>query len=148
MILTLPCPVSYTFLTQELYELCELIDSVFSIQPEDKKLAIIVDIPDHIVKDNDDWKARRMIASEWVSELEKSKSTLHLEAVDLFVYPNVHSNNADLPDTAYRITSPLHEIDCEKLEKEGSPHTFNTILKEHQILLAPTEFSTTAPLKP
>lgn len=124
-----------------------LIRSVFSLRPEDKKLAIIVDVPDEEVPDNDDWKKRRELAADWHQKLVKVKSELGLEQADLIYYPNVHSNNADLPQTAYFYQENPVEIDASTLSTKGESFDFEPKLAQYQIMLAPTEFSATAPLK-
>ena len=128
-------------------DLINLIRSVFSLGPEDKNLAIIVDVPDEKVRDNNDWKKRRELAADWHQKLTKVKSDLGLQQVDLIYYPNVHSNNADLPTTAYFYKGNPIEIDASTLSSKGEAFDFEQKLAHYQILLAPTEFSTTAPLK-
>ena len=128
-------------------DLKNLIQSVFSLRPEDKNLAIIVDVPDDVVVDNADWRKRRELAFDWHQKLYSIKNELALERVDLIYYPNVHSNNADLPKTAYFYSGSPAELNASTLSKFGEPFEFEQKLARYQILLAPTEFSTTAPLK-
>lgn len=124
-----------------------LIRSVFSLRPEDKKLAIIVDVPDEKIPDNDDWKNRRELAADWHQKLTTVKSELGLEHTDLIYYTNVHSNNADLPKTAFFYQGNPIETDASTLSAKGEAFDFEPKLAQYQIMLAPTEFSTTAPLK-
>ena len=77
-------------------ELTNLVKRVFEPRPEDKALAVIVDLPDDEVPDTERWRERRALAAGWVKELMGARSEHGLE-VSLFLYPNVHSNNADLP---------------------------------------------------
>ena len=128
-------------------ELNALIRSVFSIGPRDKRLAILVDVPDATIPDNESWRERRIIAAGWKNELDKTKASLNLESVDLVVYPNVHSNNADLPETVYTIGTISESVHADDIAAMCIPHSFEGFLSTHQIILAPTEFSTTAPLK-
>lgn len=128
-------------------ELTALIQNVFSIAPNDKRLAVLVDVPDKAAPDHSAWRTRRAMAAEWVRELNKTKSSLGLQSMDLIVYPNVHSNNADLPETAYTTEIPPEILNAEILQRQGKAHSFTQVLSEHQIILAPTEFSATAPLK-
>ena len=128
-------------------ELSELINSVFSPGQEDKQCAILVDIPDSENQDNQTWKERRRIACEWALELNQNLSSLPLESVNLIAFPNVHSNNADLPEIAYVIKDSPENLLSDQLTKYGKPLAFEKILSENRIILAPTEFSTTAPLK-
>jgi len=124
-----------------------LIQSVFSLRSEDKKLAIIVDVPDEMVSDNEDWKIRRELAADWYQKLVKAKNELGLESADLVYYPNVHSNNADLPKTAYIFQGDPIELDASTLSSKGEVFDLEPKLAEYQIMLALTEFSATAPLK-
>ncbi len=128
-------------------ELTNLIRSVFSLRPEDKNLAILVDVPDQIIPDNPDWQQRRKLASDWHRKLNQAKAELGLDRVDLILYPNVHSNNADLPATAFFYDGDVSSIDASTLSDLGRAFRFEFQLSQYQILLAPTEFSTTAPLK-
>ena len=126
-------------------ELTNLVKRVFEPRPEDKALAMIVDMPDDEVQDNEDWRQRRALAAGWVKELTSARADHGLE-VSLFLYPNVHSNNADLPSSAWRWTDdtvPDHIADMAGQLEEP----MDQVLSRHQLVIAPTEFSTTAPLK-
>ena len=81
-------------------ELVSLVSRVFQPREEDLALAILVDLPDDEVEDNPQWKERRALAAGWVRELAASRADHSLD-VSLFLYPNVHSNNADLPAMAW-----------------------------------------------
>ncbi len=128
-------------------ELKNLIRSVFSLRSEDKNLAILVDVPDQTVLDNPDWCRRRELAADWHQKLARSRGELGLDRVDLIFYPNVHSNNADLPATAFFYDGDVSTVDASTLSQYGRALDFDVQLRQYQILLAPTEFSTTAPLK-
>ena len=126
-------------------ELTSLVSRVFQPRGEDRWLAVIVDLPDDEVGDNPRWKERRALAAGWVRELASSRTEHGLE-VSLFLYPNVHSNNADLPASAWRWTDdtvPDHIEDMTGHLEEP----MEQVLSNHQMVIAPTEFSTTAPLK-
>jgi len=126
-------------------ELTNLVMRVFEPQDEDRSLAMIVDLPDDEVPDNPRWRSRRALAAGWVRELAAAKADHGLD-VALFLYRNVHSNNADLPATAWRWpgdTIPDH-IDILTGHVE---EPMDTVLGNHRLVIAPTEFSTTAPLK-
>jgi hypothetical protein len=126
-------------------ELVSLVSRVFQPREEDRALAVIVDLPDDEVGDNPQWKERRALAAGWVRELTASRADHGLD-VSLFLYPNVHSNNADLPASAWRWmddTVPDHVKNMGgQLEVP-----METVLSQHSLVIAPTEFSTTAPLK-
>jgi hypothetical protein len=126
-------------------ELTNLVQRVFEPTAEDKALAVIVDLPDDEVPDNDDWRQRRALAAGWVQELAGARSEHGLD-VSLFLYPNVHSNNADLPAIAWRWPEdpvPDHVEDMIGMIEEP----MDQVLANHSMVIAPTEFSTTAPLK-
>lgn len=126
-------------------ELLELIRRVFRPRPADRALAVLVDLPDAESVDHAAWADRRRIAVEWWQKLRQSRSELGLEQVSLALYPNVHRPNADLPPEVW-----LHEADelpASVAELQGPGVRFDEILAQHQILIAPTEFSATAPLK-
>jgi len=126
-------------------ELTNLVKRVFEPREEDRALAVIVDLPDDEVPDNPRWSNRRALAAGWARELGGARADHGLD-VALFLYRNVHSNNADLPATAWRWpgdTIPDHiDMLAGHLEEP-----MDTLLGNHQLVIAPTEFSTTAPLK-
>jgi hypothetical protein len=129
-------------------ELSSLIQSVFPLQRGDRKLAILVDIPQNSRKDNDNWKIRRNIAQEWFKALKRKPTALGLEKIALIAYPDVGSNNADLPREAYLIFDKLPSLAYYLEDQDlGEEVLFTTVFKEFQLFLAPTEYSTTAPLK-
>ena len=78
--------------------------------------------PDEKVPDYPDWAARRETVAGWSRELSARRGDLGLSEVRLVYYPNVGRNNADLPG--------------------GLEQIFDS----YRILIAPTEFSATAPL--
>ncbi len=81
-------------------ELAAMIKRVFEPTDEDTALAVLVDLPDDALPDNDDWAQRRAIAADWVRELAAARDDHGLD-IDLVVYRNVRANNADLPATAW-----------------------------------------------
>ena len=126
-------------------ELTNLVKRVFEPRAEDRALAVIVDLPDDEVPDTERWRERRALAAGWVRELQGARSDHGLE-VALFLYRNVHSNNADLPADAWRWsgdTIPDH-VDAMSGQLE---EPMEAVLSNHQLVIAPTQFSTTAPLK-
>jgi hypothetical protein len=128
-------------------DLKQLVSSAFPKRDEDKGLAIIVDVPDDRVPDNEKWKTRRKMASAWGASLQSVLGDLGMDRVSVVYYPNVHSNNAELPENGYLWDGDPGSLDAGTLTKEGTAVPFDQVFKEHQIILAPTEFSTTAPLK-
>ncbi|MGB8952558.1 MAG: hypothetical protein WCC06_07815 [Candidatus Aminicenantales bacterium] len=127
-------------------DLVSLIQSVFPRHPDDKFLGILVDIPQHSHQDGRQWQERRKLAFEWFCALRKNLNAVPLEGVRLIAYPDVGSNNADLPEQAVLIKDHLPEA-AGGLDQCGEKVLFEDVFKETQLFLAPTEFSTTAPLK-
>lgn len=126
-------------------ELINLVRRVFEPGEVDRSLAVIVDLPDDEVPDNPRWRNRRALAAAWVRDLAEARASHGLD-VALYLYPNVHSNNADLPAAAWRWpddTVPDH-ID---LMSGQVKEPMDDLLANHRLVIAPTEFSTTAPLK-
>ncbi len=127
-------------------ELVALVRSVFPRYKTDKVLAILVDVPRDTGMDNPAWKERRCLAHEWHALLDARKAEIPLAKVKLVAYPDVGSNNADLPADGFLIAGTMPDVAAE-LEKTGSRVSFEKVFAESQLFLAPTEFSTTAPLK-
>jgi len=127
-------------------DLANLVKSVFPRFPEDRVLAVLVDVPRSPADDNREWKARRSLALEWSSALKKNRADVPLEDIRLYAYPDVGSNNADLPAEAFLIDGPV-PAEASALLGAGFPVLFARVFDEAQLFLAPTEYSTTAPLK-
>jgi hypothetical protein len=126
-------------------ELVALIRRVFMPSARDKRLAILVDLPDDVVVDHETWHRRREIAADWTALLAQSKAELGLAAVDLVLYANTHSNNANLPATA--VVHRGGPLPGHVRALIGESVSFDAVFESHQLILAPTEFSATAPLK-
>jgi len=131
-------------LTKE--DLVGLVQSVFPRFPEDRSLAILVDIPRRAASDNDEWKKRRKLAEDWAGLLNECADLVPIEKVSLVAYADVGSDNADLPPSVFVMSGPLPET-ADGLPTWGRETPLDAVLADTQILLAPTEFSTTAPLK-
>jgi len=125
-------------------DLKNLIQTAFPPLPGDAGLAILVDVP-NAGQDHPQWRQRRQIAASWFSALNSCQSELKLERLSLIFYPNVQSNNADLPEFGFQSDLPADMLTSDQLTGEKIP--FIKIFEQHQIFLAPTEFSATAPLK-
>ncbi len=126
-------------------ELVALVKRVFLPQAGEKALAILVDLPDAQAPDNADWAARREIARQWVEELSAHRAELGMD-VGLVLYPNVHTNNGDLPERCWIHPGGPVPLTAEGLDASASI-PFVELYAAHPILIAPTEFSATAPLK-
>ncbi|HJW43951.1 MAG TPA: hypothetical protein VJ463_05820, partial [Geothrix sp.] len=81
-------------------ELVALVRRVFQPRPEEGAVAILVDLPDARVPDDANWKARREIAADWAADLAAHRADLGLDT-HLVLYPNVHTNNGELPERAW-----------------------------------------------
>ena len=127
-------------------ELVALVRSVFPRFETDRVLAILVDVPRQPELDNPAWKERRRLAGEWHVLLQARRAEIPLDAVQLVAYPDVGSNNADLPAEGFLLDGPPSDVAAE-LERAGKRVSFEQIFAAAQLFLAPTEFSTTAPLK-
>ncbi|MFQ6114828.1 MAG: hypothetical protein ACE5NG_12235, partial [bacterium] len=132
-------------LTEEQFR--QLIHKVFALQSKDHTLLVIVDVPNDLVPDTEIWKDRRVLANEWKEILQKTKAELGLQGVEIIYYENVGSNNADLPVKAYQWQGDPRAVDISLLVSEGSSLGFEELLSRADIILAPTQFSATAPLK-
>ncbi len=126
-------------------ELVRLIRRVFTPTADDRALLVMVDLPDARTPDNTDWRMRRGIAADWVRALRTERAALGLDA-RLAAYRNVGQGNADLPPA-------LHLVEPDALPAGAAalaslPATpVAELLAAHTIVMAPTEFSATAPLK-
>lgn len=128
-------------------QFASLIKKVFQPKSNDRVLTILLDIPNREVGDNPNWRDRRLIAFEWKTTLTKIQNDLGLEKIELVCYENVDNNNADLPETVYRFQGDPTELDSEKLVKGDGAFDLHQTASEWHIVLAPTQFSATAPLK-
>jgi hypothetical protein len=131
----------------EAQELKTLVQSVFSLTQDDRHLLFIVDVPDDKLPDNEHWRTRRGLAQGWYKELDAVKTDLGLESVWLLAYPNVHSNNADLPPWGVLVDAELEDLTADILADRDKHVTIEDILADVQIVIAPTQLSATAPLK-
>lgn len=126
-------------------ELTDLIHKVFAPQADDRSLLILVDVPNDATPDNSAWQERRQIASEWRDLLRSSD--LGMERVEIVYFENVGNNNADLPQTAFLCDDLGYTDHIHSLEKDSEKVDLIEWLAGADIVLAPTEFSATAPLK-
>ena len=126
-------------------ELVNLMERVFGRRPEDHQLAILADLPDSSTPDNPAWHARREMAADWARLLRARAVDLGLDAVHLILYRNVGTNNGDLP--AACVLHDTGPLPATADDMSGHELPFDTVLATHQILVAPTHFSATAPLK-
>jgi len=126
-------------------ELLDLVRRVFSLRDEDRRLAVITDLPDAQLADHAGWRQRRDMALDWYRRLRARQDSLGLE-VEFYLYRNARRNNADLPATAWRYRAGDLPTNADQLDP-SSGESFSEIFDRLDLLLAPTELSTTAPLK-
>ena len=126
-------------------ELVALVKRVFRVGAGDRRLAVLCDLPDGPSPDHGAWHARRQMAADWAQLLASRASELGLDDVTLWLYPNVHADNADLPARLFAHRGGALPRDAQGLTGYGTP--LDAVLASHQLVLAPTQFSTTAPLK-
>jgi hypothetical protein len=126
-------------------ELTALVQRVFQPREVDRALALLVDLPDDAVPDRPAWSERREMATDWARGLYSARA-VHRMDVALYWYRNVRSNNADLPPSAWRHLEGSPPASAEHMI-ETSAAPLEEILAAHEIIMAPTEFSATAPLK-
>lgn len=127
-------------------ELINLLLSVFPPHSSDHYLGILVDIPKDPAKDTPAWKDRRELAYQWYEILKENYDSLNLEGVRLIAYPDVGSNNAELPSSVYLLSDNIPSFAAE-MEAAGTSIDIDDIFRDTEIFLAPTQYSTTAPLK-
>jgi hypothetical protein len=126
-------------------DLTALVQRVFQPRDADRALALLVDLPDRAVPDHPAWRARREMALDWAEALE-AEGPVHGLDVALYWYRNARSNNAELPPGAWRhLGGPSPESADDLDDVPAAP--LEPILAAHDLVLAPTEFSATAPLK-
>ncbi len=128
-------------------QLKKLFRLVFAPQASDKTMTFIVDVPNHVAIDNPEWIERRVMAHEWFRYTKGFKTDLGIDHVNLFYYENVGKANADLPAWMYHWDGDPASINAYQLVKEGESVALEEILTQTDIIIAPTEFSATAPLK-
>ena len=81
-------------------QLVHLLEAVFGFRGDERALTIFVDLPGGRVKDTAAWMDRRRLATEWYLMLHDQWHTIPFTALAFCAYPNVGTNNGDLPDTA------------------------------------------------
>jgi len=126
-------------------ELQALLERVFHPREPGRCLAILVDLPDAAVADTPAWRERRELAAAWAAALGALAGRLG-HATHLVLYRNVRAANADLPATAWIHGGGALPATADALDP-ATAEPFAAILGRHTVYLAPTHFSTTAPLK-
>ncbi len=128
-------------------ELKQLFLTVFKPRVTDKVLTIIADVPDEAVPDHKQWSERRQMAYNWWMRAIAFKHDLGLDRLEIYYYPNIGSNNNDLPETLYHWGGNPGELTADILVKEGMAVPLADVMTDTDLIIAPTEFSATAPCK-
>jgi len=131
--------------TLDTSELVRLIRAVFEPRAEDRRLAVLVDLPDDRTPDRPPWAVRRRIAADWAARLAGAAAQAGIAEASLVLYRNVGRNNADLPATAWVHREGPVPRHADELSTDPLP--MDDVLSSHRLLLAMTELSATAPLK-
>lgn len=126
-------------------ELTALVKRVFQPKDGEKRLAILIDLPDAKVPDNADWATRRAMAADWQKELLACEDKLGITPT-LALYRNAHTNNGDLPACCWIHQDGPLPATAEELDPSRAI-PFTQLFAEHPLMLVPTQFSATAPLK-
>jgi hypothetical protein len=124
-------------------ELATVLRSVFAPGTEEKDLTFLIDLPSARVPDNRSWADRRRIATEWFTLIGEHAREWPFHALNLCLYENVGTNNGDLPGEVTVEASAANR-------GEALPHgtvSLEKLLTRSSVVIAPTEFSATAPLK-
>jgi len=101
-------------------ERIRMLEDVFAPRKGERVL-FLVDMPHDDIVDNDEWRARREMADEWLADFRTMAGETGFE-VDRIEYPATGKNNADIPE----------EIITEA--------------RSSNLVIAMTEYSATAPL--
>ncbi len=126
-------------------QILQLVPRVFPPLAQDRRLAVLVDLPEQELSDSPAWRARRQFAATLQQTCAAAADRLGLDEVLLVAYPAVGSNNGDLPPVCYAIAGPLPATAAELQGLPGRIET-ETLFGHCQLFIAPTEFSATAPL--
>ncbi len=127
-------------------ELLALVERVFQPSPGDRALSILVDLPDHAVPDSDEWQVRRQMAIEWARQVGPRLAPLSI-GVRLVLYRNAKAHNADLPPLAWNWPVEKNLPASADDLSAASAVPFEEVFEDSRMMMAPTEFSATAPLK-
>ncbi len=127
-------------------ELLNLIKKVFPDYKDKDNLAFLIDIPRKTEDDDEKWKERRKLASDWARILFENTVELGLNRVDLIAYRAVSANNADLPQEGFLLQFENLPKTADDLNNHKKLN-FKTIFDNYKIFVAMTKFSATAPLK-
>jgi hypothetical protein len=120
-----------------------VLDAVFGFRKDERTLTFLVDLPDNRVRDSAAWMDRRRIVIEWYLMLQDEWERLPFSALTFCVYPNVGTNNGDLPENVLLV----EEVTPDGAVRDTDELPLAEVLEASSVVLAPTELSATAPLK-
>ncbi len=123
-------------------ELTALVERVFAPREGERRVGIMVDLPDAALPDTPRWRERRAMAAGWVRRLRDAG---RFEA-SLIAYRNARSNNGPLPESGWLVDPGTLPGTADELP-ESAAVPMEALLGAHPVVLAPTELSATAPLK-
>ncbi|MBP7126167.1 hypothetical protein KBD49_07360 [Myxococcota bacterium] len=122
-------------------ELEALVQRAFGPSPDEEEVLILVDLPDREVPDTPAWRSLRDLAASWAAALDGSRFRCRL-----FGLRNARRNNADLPGVAWPLDPGRMPGAAEDLDPSAAA-SLEDLLASRPLVLAPTRFSATAPLK-
>ncbi len=127
-------------------ELGKLLNMIFSIKGSDEKLVVMCDVPRNKGEDTPKWKWLREAAVHFARCISDPESGLKIDSY-FASYTATGSNNADLPQTCNLISGKDLKVDTPLEKINGKEVSIKDILDENTLVMAPTRFSATAPLK-
>jgi len=127
-------------------DLVALVRSAFPRLPDDRFLGILVDVPRDAARDTRTGPPGAACARTGSRPSRKAAARSRSRGRGSVAYADVGSNNADLPAEATLLEGALPDLLAETGLRRSTV-SFEEVFRETQILLAPTEYSTTAPLK-
>ena len=127
-------------------ELTALVRRVFHPRPEERALAILVDLPDQASPDEPAWRQRRQLAAGWAEQLAAASAEHGLE-VALYLYRNVRTNNADLPARSGPARAAARCPTRPRRSRRRGGGRSRRCSPATRCCSPPTELSATAPLK-
>jgi hypothetical protein len=121
-----------------------LMRGAFGITEADRQITLLSDLPRAGEALTPRWKSRLAMAGEWTEALRKAFPE---KAVRLVLYPNVGSNNADLPDKGWAFDGKDALAENASQLAPEKAIDLKGLLAAGGIVVAITQLSATAPLK-
>ncbi len=124
-----------------------LLEKVFAPSASDRVFRILVDLPSGSVPDTAAWRDRRQIAGEWLKLVQEGLDKLPFSQAQMLYMENSGSNNAQFRTDGYFWEGDAEDASFDRLKTDGRKVDLAATLSATNIILAPTQFSPTAPLK-